>query len=102
MKSAIALVTVPGSSQVMKWPAVGEVTSRRSSTRSARPSSWTGRRAASFSPQMTRVGMPSFGKGAWVQSGAFAASPGAGTSTFYARYQLSIVVSTPGCDQSSR
>src|SRR4051812_33714310 len=45
----------------MKWPAVVEVTRRRSPTWAWRPPSWTGSKAASFSPHTTRVGAAGVG-----------------------------------------
>ena len=55
-----------------------------------------GSRAESRIAQITSVGTFTDGKGRPVQKGKAASSPGAGTITSLARYQLSIAVSAPG------
>src|SRR5438270_6181097 len=61
-KGPSAAATSSPASHGAKWPAPGRRSMLRSSTKSTRPSSWTGSRAASFIPQITRVGAFTFGK----------------------------------------
>ena len=73
----------------------------RSSTSLSSPSSWIGSSAASFIPQMTSVGTFTVGKARSSQSGRGTVTPGGGTTTREPRYQLSIALNAPGCDQSA-
>src|SRR4029079_11198183 len=55
----------------------------------------------SFIPQMTSVGTFTLGKARSNQSGKGTVTPGEGTITRDPRYQLSIALNAPGCDQSA-
>src|SRR5206468_10412820 len=57
--------------------------------------------AASFIPQITSVGTFTLGNACSSHCGRGTVTPGGGTTTFAARYQLSIAVNAPGCDQSA-
>ena len=50
---------------------------------------------------MTSVGTCTLGNARSSQSGRGTVRPGGGTITFAARYQLSIALNAPGCDQSA-
>src|SRR5437868_12479802 len=94
-KGASACATSSGASHGAKWPASGKRTTRKSSTSASRPSSWTGSKAGSFVPQMTRVGILTFAKAFKSQSGRGTGTTGGGTESLDPRYLLSIVVIAP-------
>src|SRR4051795_6180978 len=60
-----------------------------------------GNKAASFIPHTTSVGTSTLGKARKSKSGNGTVTPGGGTITLAARYQLSIALNAPGCDQSA-
>src|SRR5205085_3506118 len=100
-KGSSAAATSSPASHGAKWPASGSRTIARSSTSLSRPSSCSGSSAVSFMPQITSVGTFTDGNARRSMSGSDTVTPGGGTITFAARYQLSIAVKPPGCDHSA-